>query len=93
MKRRTRWPSTSPTPVDCQSAWERPSAPGASPSTLKYATLDPVGIVTVAVVLFAIAGIAALLGKKKVAEVGSPAPERAMSGLKQDIATVKGERR
>lgn len=47
----------------------------------------------VAVVLFAIAGIAALLGKKKVAEVGSPAPERAMSGLKQDIATVKGERR
>jgi uncharacterized membrane protein YqjE len=47
----------------------------------------------VTVVLFAVAGIAALLGKKKVAEVGSPTPERAMTGLKQDIATVKGERR
>lgn len=47
----------------------------------------------VAVVLFVIAGVAALLGKKKVSEVGSPTPERAMSGLKQDLATVKGERR
>jgi uncharacterized membrane protein YqjE len=47
----------------------------------------------VSVVLLAVAGVAALLGKKKVAEVGSPAPERAMSGLKQDLATVKGQRR
>lgn len=47
----------------------------------------------VAVVLFLIAGVAALLGKNKVAEVGSPTPERAVSGLKQDVATVKGERR
>ena len=43
--------------------------------------------------LLAFAGIAALLGKKKVAEVGSPAPERAISGIKKDVATVKGERR
>lgn len=47
----------------------------------------------VAVVLFVIAGVAALLGKKKVAEVGSPTPERALSGIKKDVATVKGERR
>jgi uncharacterized membrane protein YqjE len=47
----------------------------------------------VAVVLFAIAGVAALVGKNKVAEVGSPAPERAVSGIKKDVATVKGERR
>ena len=47
----------------------------------------------VAVVLFAVAGIAAVLGKNKVAEVGSPTPERAMSGIKKDIATVKGDRR
>ena len=47
----------------------------------------------VAVVLLAVAGIAALLGKKKVTEVGSPAPERAISGIKKDVATVKGERR
>jgi uncharacterized membrane protein YqjE len=47
----------------------------------------------VAVVLFGVAGVAALLGKNKVAEVGSPTPERAMSGIKKDVATVKGERR
>lgn len=47
----------------------------------------------VALVLLGAAGVAALLGKKKVAEVGSPAPERAIEGLKQDVATVKGERR
>jgi uncharacterized membrane protein YqjE len=47
----------------------------------------------VAVVLLVIAGAAALLGRNKVKEVGSPTPERAMSGLKQDLATVKGERR
>ena len=47
----------------------------------------------VAVVLFAVAGVAAVLGKNKVAEVGSPTPERAMSGIKKDIATVKGDRR
>jgi uncharacterized membrane protein YqjE len=46
----------------------------------------------VAVVLFAVAGIAAVVGKNKVSEVGSPAPERALSGIKQDIATVKGDR-
>ena len=45
----------------------------------------------VAVVLFAAAGAAALVGRKKVAE-GTPAkPERAMEGLKEDVATVKGE--
>ena len=47
----------------------------------------------VAVALFAIAGIAAVLGKNKVAEVGSPTPERAVDGIKKDVATVKGERR
>ena len=46
----------------------------------------------VAVVLFAVAGVAAVVGKNKVAEVGSPAPERAISGIKQDVATVKGQR-
>ena len=47
----------------------------------------------VAVVLFAGAGAVAMVGKNKVAE-GTPAkPERAMEGLKEDVATVKGERR
>jgi uncharacterized membrane protein YqjE len=47
----------------------------------------------VAVVLLVVAGIAALVGKKKVQEAGSPKPERALQGIKQDVATVKGDRR
>ncbi len=47
----------------------------------------------VAAVLLAAAGVAALLGKKKVAEAGAPKPERAIEGLKQDVATVKGNNR
>jgi uncharacterized membrane protein YqjE len=46
----------------------------------------------VTVVLFAAAGIAALMGKKKVSEATPPKPERALDGFKADVATVKGER-
>jgi hypothetical protein len=45
-------------------------------------------IVTVA--LFAAAGIAALLGKKKVAEATPPKPERTVESVKEDVAAVKG---
>jgi uncharacterized membrane protein YqjE len=48
-------------------------------------------IVTVA--LFAAAGIAALLGKKKVAEAAPPVPERTIESVKEDLAAVKGARR
>jgi uncharacterized membrane protein YqjE len=44
----------------------------------------------VAVVLLAVAGIAAMLGKKKVAEAAPPKPERAIENLKKDVAAVKG---
>lgn len=43
----------------------------------------------VAVVLFAAAGIAAVLGKKKVQEATPPKPERALASIKQDVDTVK----
>ena len=46
----------------------------------------------VTVVLFVAAGIAALLGKRQVDEATPPKPERALDGLKADVATVKGER-
>jgi uncharacterized membrane protein YqjE len=45
----------------------------------------------VALVLLAVAAVAGLVGKNKVAEAGPPAPERAIHGLKEDIATVKGD--
>lgn len=45
----------------------------------------------VAVVLLAAAGVAGLLGRNKVAEGTPPAPQRAIEGIKEDIATVKGE--
>jgi uncharacterized membrane protein YqjE len=47
----------------------------------------------VTALIFVIAGVAALLGKKKVQQATPPKPERAMEGVKQDVATVKGERR
>ncbi|WP_416957273.1 phage holin family protein [Nocardioides sp. T5] len=45
----------------------------------------------VALVLLAGAAVAGLVGRNKVAEAGSPAPERAIEGLKEDLATVKGD--
>ena len=47
----------------------------------------------VAVVLLAAGGIVAMAGKKQVAQAGPPKPERAIEGVKEDIATVKGARR
>ena len=46
--------------------------------------------VIVAVVLFAAAGVAALVGKKEVAQATPPAPERAIAGVREDVATLKG---
>jgi uncharacterized membrane protein YqjE len=46
----------------------------------------------VTVVLFAVAGVLALLGKKNVAKATPAKPEQAIAGLKEDVATVKGER-
>ena len=43
----------------------------------------------VAVVLFAIAGVVALVGKSKVTSATPVVPERAIEGVKQDVATVK----
>lgn len=44
----------------------------------------------VAVVLLAIAGVAALLGRNKVRSATPAKPERAMQGMRQDVATIKG---
>ncbi|QZY30297.1 phage holin family protein [Nocardioides coralli] len=45
----------------------------------------------VAVVLFAAAGVLALSGRNQVQEATPAAPERAVEGLKADVATVKGK--
>ena len=46
----------------------------------------------VALLVLAGAAVAALTGKNKVAAATPPAPERAIDGLKEDDATVKGQR-
>lgn len=46
----------------------------------------------VTVVLFGIAGILAVIGKKSVAAATPLQPEKAVAGLQADIATVKGQR-
>jgi uncharacterized membrane protein YqjE len=43
----------------------------------------------VAVVLFAVAGVAALLGKNRVQKATPPAPKQAIETTKQDIETTK----
>jgi uncharacterized membrane protein YqjE len=43
----------------------------------------------VAVVLFAVAGIAALMGKKQVEEAVPPQPEQAIQSTKRDVDEVK----
>ncbi len=54
--------------------------------------MDPwIAALIVTVVLFIIAGVLALLGKNQVQEATPLAPERAVSGVKEDIATVKGQ--
>ena len=45
----------------------------------------------VTLVLLVGAGIAGLVGKNKVAEAAPPTPDRAIQGLKDDLATVKGD--
>lgn len=47
----------------------------------------------VAVALLLLAAVAGLLGKNKVAEAGTPKPEKAIEGLREDLATIKGEQR
>lgn len=46
----------------------------------------------VALVLLIAAGVAALLGKNKVSEAGSPVPERAVESVKADVAAVRNAR-
>ena len=43
----------------------------------------------VAVVLFAVAGVLALVGKKDVAQAAPPVPTQAIAGVQADIAAVK----
>jgi hypothetical protein len=45
--------------------------------------------VIVAVVLFAVAGVLALVGKKDVEQASPPVPTQAIAGVQADIATVK----
>jgi uncharacterized membrane protein YqjE len=45
----------------------------------------------VTVVLFAVAGLLALVGKNQVSQATPVAPEKAVAGVKEDIATVKGQ--
>jgi len=51
-----------------------------------------IAAVIVAAVLFVGAGVLALMGKNQIEEAAPPVPERAVEGVKEDIATVKGQR-
>ena len=46
----------------------------------------------VALALLAVAGVVAMLGKNQVSKAAPPVPQRAVAGVKEDIATIKGDR-
>ena len=46
----------------------------------------------VTLVVLAAAGAVAIAGKKQVEQATPPVPERAVEGVKEDIATIKGQR-
>ena len=48
-----------------------------------------VAALIVAVLLFAVAGVAALIGKKQVTQAVPPEPEAAIASSKRDVETVK----
>jgi uncharacterized membrane protein YqjE len=55
--------------------------------------LDPwLAALIVGVILLLAAGGLALTGRNKVSEATPAAPQRAVEGIKEDIATVKGQR-
>jgi hypothetical protein len=56
---------------------------------LAHALPDWLAALVVAVVLFAIAGVLALVGKKDVQQAAPPVPTQAIAGVQADIATVK----
>ncbi|MGA8993305.1 MAG: phage holin family protein [Nocardioidaceae bacterium] len=47
----------------------------------------------VTVVLFVIAGVVALVGKKQVTQATPAAPQQTIENVKQDVATIKGGQR
>ena len=58
---------------------------------LAHALPDWLAALVVALVLLAAAAVAAVMGRNKVQAAAPPKPERAVEGLKEDIATVKGK--
>lgn len=50
---------------------------------------DWLAAVIVGIALFVVAGVAALVGKREVSAATPPVPEEAVSGVKQDVHTLK----
>lgn len=51
---------------------------------------DWLAALVVAVVIFVVAGVVAMVGKKEVAAATPPKPERTIDSVREDVATVKG---
>ena len=60
-------------------------------AVLGLATVLPAWLAAliVGVVILVVAGVAALIGKKKVSEAGPAVPERTVASVKEDVAEIK----
>jgi uncharacterized membrane protein YqjE len=60
---------------------------------LAHAVPDWLAALIVAAALFALAGVAAMVGRKEVQQATPPTPEQAIEGVREDISVIKGEHR
>ena len=56
---------------------------------LAHALPDWLAALIVAVVLLALAGVAALVGRKEIQQATPAVPQATVQGVKEDVATVK----
>jgi putative superfamily III holin-X len=56
---------------------------------LSYVLPDWAAALIVGALLFAVAGVAAMIGKREVSEAAPPVPEEAVASVKQDLQVLK----
>jgi len=56
---------------------------------LSYVLPDWAAVLIVGALLFAVAGVAAMIGKREVSEAGPPVPEESVASVKRDLQVLK----
>ncbi len=76
-------------PAACSASWVWQTFVATAVIALDLVLALWLSALIVVVVLFAIAAVAALIGKKKISQATPAAPERTIENVKRDVAAVK----